>query len=70
MYCVYKASSTKIIRHVKIKGEANPYDPEWEAYFKNRHKNKGKKNVQRKGCQERMQQNYCVIADGDDVIRT
>jgi len=26
----------KIKRHVKIKGLANPYDPEWEMYFERR----------------------------------
>jgi len=31
-----KASSVPISRHVKIKGKANPYDPEWEVYFEER----------------------------------
>ena len=31
-----KASDTAIVRHVKIKGDANPFDPRWEAYFKDR----------------------------------
>lgn len=31
-----KASKTKIRRHIKIKAEANPFDPEWEAYFEDR----------------------------------
>lgn len=31
-----KASSIPIQRHVKIKGEANPYDPKWETYFEER----------------------------------
>jgi RNA-directed DNA polymerase len=30
------ASSVTIKRHVKIKGEANPYDPVWEIYFEQR----------------------------------
>jgi len=30
---VFKASSVPIKRHVKIRGAANPYDPEWEIYF-------------------------------------
>ena len=25
-----------IVRHRKIKGEANPYDPQWEIYFEQR----------------------------------
>lgn len=31
-----KASDTTIKRHVKIKGAANPYDPEFETYFEGR----------------------------------
>jgi RNA-directed DNA polymerase len=31
------AASTKIVRHLSIKGEANPFDDEWKAYFEERH---------------------------------
>jgi len=31
-----KASDTKIQRHIKIRGEANPFDPKQEAYFEGR----------------------------------
>ena len=31
-----KAADTKIRRHVKIKADANPYDPEWRSYFRDR----------------------------------
>nr|WP_207682213.1 group II intron maturase-specific domain-containing protein [Desulfonema magnum] len=34
-----KAMDVRIKRHVKIRGLANPYDPEWEIYFK-RHLNR------------------------------
>lgn len=30
------ASSTRIIRHVKIKADANPYDPNFKSYFQER----------------------------------
>ena len=30
------ASDTKIQRHLKIRGEANPFDPEWSGYFETR----------------------------------
>lgn len=29
-------TDTHIVRHRKIKGEANPYDPQWEIYFEER----------------------------------
>ena len=34
--CLFHAASLSIVRHVKIKGEANPYDPQWETYFERR----------------------------------
>ena len=36
MVTLVKASDTAIVRHVKIKGDANPFDPGWNAYFKDR----------------------------------
>ncbi len=33
---LFRATSVPIRRHTKIKGEANPYDPEWEPYFEAR----------------------------------
>jgi RNA-directed DNA polymerase len=31
-----RADTMPITRHVKIRGEANPYDPTWESYFEKR----------------------------------
>lgn len=31
-----RADATKIIRHIKIRKEANPYDPKWDVYFEER----------------------------------
>jgi RNA-directed DNA polymerase len=31
-----RASDTPIRRHAKIKGKANPFDPDWETYFEHR----------------------------------
>jgi RNA-directed DNA polymerase len=31
-----KAMDVRIKRHIKIKGNANPYDPEWKMYFERR----------------------------------
>jgi RNA-directed DNA polymerase len=33
---LFRASSLEIRRHVKVRGEANPYDPAWELYFEER----------------------------------
>ena len=34
--CLMNAGRVKIIRHVKIRGEANPYDLAWEGYLEER----------------------------------
>jgi len=31
-----KAQDIKIRRHVKVKADANPYDPQWKSYFAGR----------------------------------
>jgi RNA-directed DNA polymerase len=33
---LFRAASMPIKRHIKIRGEANPYDPQWEEYFEER----------------------------------
>ena len=33
---LYNAANKPIKRRVKIKGKANPYDPQWEPYFEKR----------------------------------
>ena len=33
---LFSLARVPITRHVKIRGEANPYDPEWETYFEER----------------------------------
>jgi RNA-directed DNA polymerase len=33
---LYSAAQTPIQRHIKIRGEANPYDPAWEVYLEQR----------------------------------
>ena len=30
------ASSTRIVRHVRVKSDANPFDPAWDSYFAHR----------------------------------
>src|ERR1017187_4134660 len=35
-FTLLKESATPIQRHVKIKADANPHDPQWEQYFESR----------------------------------
>jgi RNA-directed DNA polymerase len=34
--CLLEAARVPIVRQVKVRGDANPYDPAWEAYFEER----------------------------------
>lgn len=34
---LFRAMTIPITRHVKIRAQANPYDPNWKTYFKRRH---------------------------------
>lgn len=35
-WTICRARTIRIERHIKVKGEANPYDPKWEPYFEQR----------------------------------
>jgi RNA-directed DNA polymerase len=36
MLSLISAASTRIVRHVRIKSDANPFDPAWDSYFAQR----------------------------------
>jgi len=40
VFTLYRAASTRIQRHIKIRGDANPYDPDYIRYFEMRHSHK------------------------------
>ena len=44
-----KAMDVRIKRHVKIRGLANPYDPEWEMYFECRLNKQASENLKDRG---------------------
>jgi RNA-directed DNA polymerase len=61
-----KLAATSIRRHVKIRGEANPYDPAWERYFTARLG--GQMVIHLRGNRQtlhlwRDQQGYCPVCD-------
>ena len=41
---LYQAASTRIQRHIKIRGTANPYDPHYTRYFELRRSKKWRRN--------------------------
>jgi RNA-directed DNA polymerase len=42
---LFKAWKIKIIPHALIKGEANPYDPDWDTYFQSKSRSKVSKST-------------------------
>jgi RNA-directed DNA polymerase len=42
---LFRASDTPIKRHIKIRGEANPFDPKFETYFEERSTSKMRDNL-------------------------
>ncbi len=45
MKTLHLAAGVAIQRHIKIKAEANPFDPAWEYYFEDRHGRKMRANL-------------------------
>ncbi len=35
--CLRRAGDVPVTRHIKVKAQANPYDPEWDGYFEERY---------------------------------
>jgi RNA-directed DNA polymerase len=52
LYEVIRASHIGIVRHVKIKGEANPFDPKYDKYFAQR------RLVQKYGQRKRLTESF------------
>jgi RNA-directed DNA polymerase len=44
MLTLISASDTRIVRHVRVKADANPFDPAWDSYFAER---RGKRMLER-----------------------
>jgi len=36
LYKLIRTTSIRIVRHIKVRGESNPYDPAWDRYFEGR----------------------------------
>jgi len=63
---LFLTTSVPIKRHIKIKGEANPYDPHWETYFERRLDVKMETDLvgrKRLLCLWKEQQGLCPICD-------
>ena len=49
IFTLMKLADIPIRRHVKVKCEANPYDPTWDAYFLKRMQKRNRSRTSRKG---------------------
>jgi RNA-directed DNA polymerase len=51
-----RASSVRIIRHIKVKAQVNPYDPEWATYLEQRHSRPGTRPAKSK-----VENDYAIV---------
>ncbi len=50
------ASDTRIVRHVRVKSDANPFDPAWDSYFARRQRSRMLERLQARGFPRRLWQ--------------
>jgi RNA-directed DNA polymerase len=53
---LFSASSTRIVRHVGVKADANPFDPAWDSYFAVRQSTRMLERLQGRGFPNRLWQ--------------
>jgi RNA-directed DNA polymerase len=62
------AASTPIVRHVKVKSEANPFDPAWDAYFAQRKKKRMQEKLPEGSLPRRLWQQQAGHCPGCDQL--
>lgn len=70
---LFNTNTVRIERHIKIKGDANPYAPEWSAYFKDRDKRSMNKTLADKKHVTFLwdrQNGICPVCKGEITIET
>lgn len=50
------ASDTRIVRHVRVKSDANPFDPAWDSYFAQRKRSRMLERLQERSFPKRLWQ--------------
>jgi RNA-directed DNA polymerase len=56
MLLLFSASSTRIVRHVGVKSDANPFDPTWDFYFAQRKGTRMLERLKERGFPKRLWQ--------------
>ena len=60
------ATSTRIVRHVKVKSNANPFDPAWDPYFAQRKRKRIQEKLPQGSLPRRLwqqQEGHCPVCD-------
>ena len=70
MLSLISASDTRIVRHVGVKSDANPFDPAWDSYFAERQGTRMLARLQGRGFPKRLwqQQNGQCPGCGQPII--
>ena len=70
MLSLISASDTRIVRHVRVKSDANPFDPAWDSYFAERQGTRMLARLQGRGFPKRLwqQQNGQCPGCGQPII--
>ena len=64
MLTLISASDTRIVRHVGVKSDANPFDPAWDSYFAERQASRMLERLQGRGFPKQLwqqQQGICPV---------
>jgi RNA-directed DNA polymerase len=56
MLALIAASDTQIVRHVRVRSDANPFDPAWDSYFAQRKRARMLERLQARGFPKRLWQ--------------
>ena len=58
------AAQTRIVRHVRVKSDANPFDPKWDSYFAQRKRSRMIERLQERSFPKRLWQQQQGICPG------
>ena len=64
MLPLISAADTRIVRHVRIKSDANPFDPAWDSYFAQRQATRMVERLQGRAFPQRLWQQQHGLCPG------
>ncbi len=63
---LFSATDTRVVRHVRVKSDANPFDPVWDSYFAQRNRSRMLQRLQDRSFPKRLwqqQEHKCPVCD-------